>query len=149
MKQLPILRSLQTSSDPQVSERSTRELTQVQQYKEQIRAATYPSVPGPAGNLLATRGVSAPSPTEPVSPKVTPAKFLHGKLVSVDCSGPPVATVIILEGPKTWKFRVANSKKAMVIGADQLSCDWQGQKVAINYRETGDGQGDLISLEIQ
>ena len=60
-----------------------------------------------------------------------------------------MATVIILEGPKTWKFRVANSKKAMVIGADQFSCDWQGQKVAINYRETGDGQGDLISLEIQ
>ena len=144
-----ILRSLQTSSDPQVAERSTRELTQVQQYKEQIRAATQPSVPGPAGNLLANRGASAPSPPEPVNPKVTPAKFLHGKLLSVDCSGLPVATVIILEGPKTWKFRVANSKKAMVIGADQFSCDWQGQKVAINYRETGDGQGDLISLEIQ
>jgi hypothetical protein len=82
------------------------------------------------------------------TPKVVPAKFLHGKLLSVDCSGLPVATLTLLAGPKIWTLRVADSKKAIVIGADQMSCDWKGQKVAVNYRETGDGQGDLISLEV-
>jgi hypothetical protein len=45
-------------------------------------------------------------------------------------------------------MRTANSK-AVVIGADQISCDWKNQKVAVNYRQTGEGQGDIISLEVQ
>jgi len=36
-----------------------------------------------------------------------------------------------------------------VIGADTFSCDWKDQKVAVNYRQTGEGEGDLISLELQ
>jgi hypothetical protein len=56
---------------------------------------------------------------------------------------------MILAGSTTWSMRAANSNKAIVIGADQISCDWKNQKVAVNYRETGDRQADIISLEVQ
>ncbi len=99
------------------------------------------------------RTPSAPSEPEPGTPHVTgvigAAKFLHGKLLSVDCSAPPAATLTILAGSTTWSMRAANSNKAIVIGADQISCDWKNQKVAVNYRETGDRQADIISLEVQ
>ena len=56
---------------------------------------------------------------------------------------------MILAGCTTWKMHVANTSKAVVIGADQFSCDWKSQRVAVNYRETGEGEADIISLEIQ
>jgi hypothetical protein len=37
----------------------------------------------------------------------------------------------------------------ILIGADQFSCAWNKQKVAVNYRETGADSGSIISLEIQ
>jgi hypothetical protein len=46
-------------------------------------------------------------------------------------------------------MRIADSNKAIIIGADRISCDWINQKVAVNYNETGDSRGDVISLEIQ
>jgi len=42
-----------------------------------------------------------------------------------------------------------DKSKLIVIGADALSCDWQNRKVATNYRGKGDGQGELVSLELQ
>jgi hypothetical protein len=74
---------------------------------------------------------------------------LQGKLLAVDCSAAPAAVLTIAQGAKTWKMRAANRASTIVIGADQFSCDWTNQKVAVNYRETGDGQGEIISLEIQ
>jgi tetratricopeptide (TPR) repeat protein len=150
---ISVLRMLQSSGDPQIVSRSTEELAQVQRYKEQARAAAQPSTQSIAGESLMVRTPSAPSEPEPGTPHVTgvigAAKFLHGKLLSVDCSAPPAATLTILAGSTTWSMRAANSNKAIVIGADQISCDWKNQKVAVNYRETGDRQADIISLEVQ
>jgi hypothetical protein len=67
----------------------------------------------------------------------------------VDCSSPPAAVLTVLSGSTTWKMRAPNSSKAIVIGADQISCDWKNQKVAVNYREKAQGEGDIISLELQ
>jgi hypothetical protein len=36
-----------------------------------------------------------------------------------------------------------------VIGADRFSCAWSKQRVALNYRTTGDGAGNVISIEVQ
>jgi tetratricopeptide (TPR) repeat protein len=145
-----ILRALQTCGDPQIAARSSEELAQVQTYKEQARAAALTSTHDIAGESLITRGSSPPSEAGSGSPQIAgAAKFLHGKLLSVDCSSPPGMILAILAGSTTWRMRVANSGKAIVIGADQISCDWRNQKVAVNYRETGDGQGDIISLELQ
>src|SRR5256885_11064936 len=145
---ISVLRMLQSSGDPQIVSRSTEELAQVQRYKEQARAAAQPSTQSIAGESLMVRTPSAPSEPEPGTPHVTgvigAAKFLHGKLLSVDCSAPPAATLMILAGSTTWSMRAANSNKAIVIGADQISCDWKNQKVAVEYRENRDRQAHII-----
>jgi tetratricopeptide (TPR) repeat protein len=150
---MSVLRVLQSSGNPQIASRSTEELTQVQRYKEQARSTAQPSTQPVTGESLIVRSPSTPSEPEPGSPKIAgvtgAAKFLHGKLLSVDCSSPPAATLTILAGSTTWNMHAANSSKAIVIGADQISCDWKNQKVAVNYRETGDRQADIISLEVQ
>ncbi len=148
---MSILHTLQNSGDPQVSQRSAVELARVQQYREQIRTSTQPPTSGFADKPILTiepastvSGQESPSPTHAGA-----ARFLKGTLVSVDCAKLPAATLMVLAGRTTWKMRVSNSTKAVVIGADQFSCDWKNQKVAVNYRETSEGEGDIISLEIQ
>ena len=32
---------------------------------------------------------------------------------------------------------------------DNLSCGWTNQRVALNYRETADGEGNVATVEIQ
>lgn len=40
-------------------------------------------------------------------------------------------------------------KHLVVIGADQFSCSWSGRRVAVNYRQTQPGRGELVSLELE
>jgi hypothetical protein len=88
-----------------------------------------------------------------VIPAVAPAsgttKFMKGKLLSVDCSSPPTAFIRVATGVKTWKMRVADTKHAIVIGADNFSCSWSNQAVALNYRVSGDSEGSVVSIELQ
>lgn len=148
---ISILRTLQNSGDPQVAQRSAVELGRVLQYREQIRTATQPVTTRSAGNAL-LRSDSASTVVEQEIQGSThegAAKFLKGTLLSVDCAKLPAATLMILAGRTTWKMHIANSTKAVVIGANQFSCDWKSQRVAVNYRATGETEGDIISLEIQ
>ena len=46
-------------------------------------------------------------------------------------------------------MQVADNKHALVIGADGFSCSWNKQKVALNYHETGDAAGNVVSIEVQ
>jgi tetratricopeptide (TPR) repeat protein len=148
---ISVLRALQNSGDPQVAQRSAVELGRVQQFREQMRAAIPSPTSGLAGNpLLTTDLASAVSDQGSQSPRQAgAARFLKGTLLSVDCAKLPAATLMILAGRTTWKMRVANRGRAVVIGADQFSCDWKNQRVAVNYHETGEGEGNIISLEIQ
>jgi hypothetical protein len=67
----------------------------------------------------------------------------------VDCSTPPLASLTIVSGAKSWKVNVADRSHVILIGANEFSCEWKMKKVAVNYRETSEGEGDVISLEIQ
>jgi tetratricopeptide (TPR) repeat protein len=78
-----------------------------------------------------------------------PPRFLKGKLVKVDCSAPPAAVLTVTSAAKTWKMKVADTRAAVVIGADSFSCAWSNQTVALNFHETGDGEGTVMSVEIQ
>jgi hypothetical protein len=35
----------------------------------------------------------------------------------------------------------------VLIGVDQFDCGWRNTAVSINYRSSGELQGDLVSLE--
>jgi Flp pilus assembly protein TadD len=142
-----ILEDLKNSRDPEVVERSTHELERVQDYRRQLREQEQARTPG---NQTGTGGhISLGEPELVQSKPAQPARFLKGKLLAVDCSAAPAAVLTIAQGAKTWKMRATNRASTIVIGADQFSCDWTNRKVAVNYRETGDGQGEIISLEIQ
>jgi len=46
-------------------------------------------------------------------------------------------------------MQVRDSKHVLVLGADEFSCSWKKQKVALNYRATGDTAGSVVSIEVQ
>lgn len=99
--------------------------------------------------LHSTDSSSANEEPKPVNLPSVPANFLKGKLVKVDCSAVPTAVLTVVSGTKTWKMKVADTRHAIVIGADNFSCDWTNQKVALNYHATGDTEGSVMSVEIQ
>ena len=74
---------------------------------------------------------------------------MKGVLISVDCSAAPAATLTISSSGKKWKMLAPQSNKLILIGADEFSCSWKGRKVSVNYRKSGDDQGNLVSLEFE
>ena len=90
---------------------------------------------------------------EPAKIDRRPIKFLKGTLVSVACAQDSSALLhvaaTVASSQRVWSFATANRDKLVLMGADTFSCDWKNQRVAVNYRESSAGQGDLVSLEIQ
>ena len=82
-------------------------------------------------------------------PDKRPSQYLKGKLVTVDCSQSPAATLTIASGARTVKLRTGDFKSLLLIGADQFSCEWRDRSVSVNYKAAGQGAGDLVSLEIR
>ncbi len=151
-----VLETLRKSSDPEVVQRASEAITQAQEVKSAMQAA-------PAGESLVRRDVtevsnngslriertSKPEDNVQVVPNTAPVNFLKGTVVSVDCSLVPAATLTVLSGAKTWTMQVRDSKHVLVLGADEFSCSWKKQKVALNYRATGDAAGSVVSIEVQ
>ncbi len=79
----------------------------------------------------------------------SPAEFIRGKLEAVDCSASPEAVLTVVSGAKTLKLHARDHALVIVIGADKFSCEWTNQKVAVNYRETTEDSGEIISIELQ
>ena len=87
---------------------------------------------------------------QPDSPEdKRPMKFLKGRLVAVDCSQAPAATLTVTAQTATLKLRTANYKSMVLIGADDFSCDWHDRQVTVNYKPVGAKNGDLVSLEVR
>ncbi len=78
-----------------------------------------------------------------------PPRFVKGKVVCVDCSTSPGATLILTAGARTLKLHVPDTRHVIVIGADAFSCAWTNQKLAVNYVETSPGEGQVVSVEVQ
>jgi tetratricopeptide (TPR) repeat protein len=94
------------------------------------------------------------SPDAPAVPQIPmidtrPVKFAKGTLLSVDCSKAPLATLKVLVAGKKLDLLTEDFKSLVVVGASEPSCEWHDVHVAINYKASKDGQGDLVSLELQ
>jgi tetratricopeptide (TPR) repeat protein len=83
------------------------------------------------------------------APDTRPTQFLKGKLLRVDCSQPPVATMTVSNGTKTLKLHVADVKSLVIIGADEFSCEWRDRDVTVNYKPGGGSDGDVVSVELR
>jgi len=156
---IALLRPLQRTETPQLAAQASERLQQAEAMKQAMAAGVHIVMPGEkAIQRVASKQLSnAPAQVEttaqaeivPVAAPQGPPKFLKGKLVSVDCSAPPAAILTVMSGSKTWKMKVSDSKHVIVIGADDFSCSWADQKVAVNYHETGEGEGSVMTVELQ
>ena len=157
---IQLLKGLQGSRNPEVAMRASQSLAAAESFQEMQAAGRrrivtasvpvnriapdHPADPQEAGELNAKSEVALPTSQTPAV-----VRFLKGKVTGVDCSAAPSAVVNVLSGTKTWKMHVRDTNHAILIGADKFSCGWMNQKVAINYRDRSDGDGDIISLEVQ
>ena len=145
------LQALRGTDNPGLAQRVEAALQQAQQFQEAMKAA------GPNGLVIRrsddesdTESDDAEPPKGSSSTPKVPAKFLKGTLTNADCTTtPPSVLLTVTSGKNTWKMMVPDRNHMVLIGADEFSCTWNKEKVAVNYRETAEGQGSVISLEIQ
>ncbi len=147
-----ILLTLQKSGSPEIASRAGISLGQALEYRDAIKASG--ANPPQDDHELRTRGAT---PVEtPISGAATtivvnksPVRFLKGVIKAVECSSPTSATLMVVAGTKSWEMQVADRKHVPLIGTDEFSCSWNRQKVALNYRPTGNLAGSVVSIEIQ
>ena len=155
---IAILPSLLHPSNPALSIRATELLAQAQEMKRAIASGRKVIVnqnvlsgeaplPHETNNSVGAQGQTDKAPGASVAN--SPTHFVKGKVVRVDCSVVPTAVLSVAAGPKALKLRVSDTKHVIVIGADAFSCGWASKNIAVNYRETGENQGDVISVELQ
>jgi tetratricopeptide (TPR) repeat protein len=151
-----LLRGLAGSGNPEVASRANAALAQAESFKQQSKSfrpqieirrsenveAARDQAGIPEGKVEAAIQVDAPPPSLPV-------RFIKGKLAAVDCSAAPQALLSVVAGGRSLKLHIGDSKHLVLIGADEFSCDWKNKNVALNYRERQDGDGDVVSLEVQ
>ena len=174
-----VFQRLKDSDDPLVSVAANKNLELIAQYKSGTAHIVTNhkdyttekewgtgAQPVQSGIKVENRGedevrVDSPAPPpvvvvrkqEPAKIDRRPIKFLKGTLVSVACAQDSSALLhvaaTVASSQRVWSFATANRDKLVLMGADTFSCDWKNQRVAVNYRESSAGQGDLVSLEIQ
>ena len=152
-----LLNRLKDSPDSDISsaaQQDLRDLPMLKKYgvapqKKKESEASQPAVVSNNTDEDATGGDhSQPSSTE-VGPDLRKTQFLRGKLLSVDCSQPPVAVVRLSSATKTVKLRTDDYRSLLVIGAGAFSCDWKNIPAEVNYKAGGKADGDLVSLELR
>jgi len=160
-----LLNRLKASQNPQVAHAARKDLEDLPTLKKYgvLPQAEAPGVEASAKHSAGqskqnsqqadsdsdTDSESSPTPAADPKPDTRPIKFLKGTLVSVDCSKTPAAVLTVSSAGTTLKLRTADYKSLLLIGTDAFSCGWQRQTVMVNYKASGKGSGDLVSLELQ
>ncbi len=153
---IALLRILAGSGNPTVASHAIAALAEAERFKEQLVSFRPQIESRPAEDVESVRN-SASLPDGKIESAIqveestpsTPVRFIKGKLAGVDCSAAPHALLSVVSGGRSLKMHVGDSNHVIVIGADEFSCAWKNKSVAVNYRERQDGEGDVVSLEIQ
>ncbi|MGE5073904.1 MAG: tetratricopeptide repeat protein [Anaerolineae bacterium] len=146
---LGLYRALTKSSDPAVAARASEGVSRIERMQAAIKeAATRPpmalaSADAPSGPPES--GTGSPAGSRPASA----VKFLKGTIVKVDCTSSPGATLTLSSAGNTWSMQVRDTHYVLVMGTDGFSCGWSKQKAALNFRETSEFAGTVVSIEIQ
>jgi tetratricopeptide (TPR) repeat protein len=152
-----LLQELQNSHQPNLAMRATQIIEEAQEMKRALDSGENVVVNGDV-RVEAEQPAAAPEKEEesnakPVKvvtlPAQTTPRFVKGKLVNVNCSAAPGAMLEVVVGVRPLRLHVGDTKNVLVMGADTFSCAWTNERVAVNYRETGEGVGEVISVEIQ
>jgi tetratricopeptide (TPR) repeat protein len=142
------------SSNPEVATQANQLLQQVKEYQARTTTTTATATTASPSSVVYLNGPPRQPTVESETEKAPPTtsvqmSYIKGVLVGVDCSAPPAAVLIVTSGAKTWKLKVADSEKVVLIGADKFSCSWNHKKVALNFSPTAADEGKVVSLEIQ
>jgi tetratricopeptide (TPR) repeat protein len=144
-----ILQNLANSMNPEIAARARQGLKQATLVKEQtgrLELRVEKDTEGRPENGKARPEGASGLKTVVVLPAM---HFIKGKVIAVDCTESPRAVLTVAVGEKSIRLHVADGAHVVVIGADEFSCDWAGKMVAVNYHERADGEGDVVSVEIQ
>src|SRR5258708_1836989 len=150
-----VLERLRLSSNPQISSPAKKELNDMPflkkfgvppqdetTHRESITANTQKRE-----NVEDEDTEEKPAPVVEAPVDKRPVQFLKATLVSVDCSQPPAAVLIVAEGNKMLRLRAADYKSLAVIGSGGFSCEWKDLAVNINYKAGGKMGVGLVSIE--
>jgi len=150
-----LLQSLKHSPQPNVAIRAQRVLEEAREMKQAMDAG-HPVVINNGVRVETERpadpqaqGEAAAQTEVKTLPAQSTPKFVKGKLVNVECTASPGALVNVTASGKPLKLHVGDTRHVLVMGADSFSCKWSELNVAVNYRETSDGTGELMSIELQ
>ncbi len=149
---IAIFRRLAGSINPEVAMRASTALAQAENFKAQAQEFHLQIERSGRDDAQPNRDSQDTSTaTSPVvlPPASVPVRFVKGKLVGVDCSGAPQAVLSLTAGSRSLKLHVRDTAHAIVIGADEFSCAWKNINMAVNYRQRADGEGDVVSVEVQ
>jgi len=159
---IAIYQNLAHSADPEIALRASQSLEQAIQFKEQmgrvgLQAEREPGQSPPLQLNVRRKADESPVDQQPRPEEVieqktavpAPVHFIKGKLMAVDCSGAPQAVLTVTSGARSIKVHIRDKAHVLLIGADEFSCDWKNRNVAVNYRERPDGDGDVVSVELQ
>jgi tetratricopeptide (TPR) repeat protein len=152
-----LLDRLKDSSVPQISQTARKSLDDLptlkkygvlpQSASEAASTNTPQAVTSGDSEEAASTQTEAP-PAEPV-PDRRKVQFVRGRLMKVDCSQTPLATLTVKTNSRTLKLRTIDYKSLLVVGADEFSCEWTDRAVIANYKAGGKADGDLVSIEVQ
>ena len=144
-----LLKALMNSHDPVVVANAQNYLQMVQTQRN-FEAAHRAQASGPPPMQSFQPDTGGDSDTKTLAPEPPGSiQFLKGKIVKVDCSNAPAATVGVVVGKKLWAMTTPDRNKLILIGVESFSCDWQNRTAAMNFHPTAENAGQLVSLELQ
>jgi len=151
---IALLQNLSNSANPEVANLARNSLAQAETLKGQMKSGMRIVVRNSRNAEVTSSASNVPSKPaaveiQTIPPPTTQVRFVKGKLASVDCSAPPEALLTVVSGSRSVKIHIRDSAHVVLIGADAFSCDWKNKAVAVNYRERENGDGDVVSLEVQ
>jgi tetratricopeptide (TPR) repeat protein len=142
-----LLDRLKSSSDPQIAAdaaQGSSDLALIRKYGIAPRRTAAAAKAPPPMKLEEEQRKPEESP-----PDTRKTLFAKGRIVSVDCSHAPAATLTLAAGNRTLKLHVADTKTLLLIGSDGFSCAWKGQRATANFKAGASNEGDLVSLEVE
>lgn len=155
---MDVLAKLEESDDPAVVAQARQQMEQAKEWKkspltqlaaEEAAQNVNNKWGPPAGTSNAEEKQLEEAQNGEGESDKRPLRFLKGTVAAADCSTKPGALLTVVSAKKSYKLRVRDLRKLVLIGADNFSCTDLHYKVAVNYRESGPTTGEVISVEVE
>jgi len=152
-KARPLLQRLEGSTQPEVAAYAHKALQTLGAEPQQPASVTAreqitaPQWRDPKAEAEAAQAVAREDKPKP-APKPDRIDFMKGEVIGIDCSKSPMVTVTFASKGRTWQMYAPDVRKLLLIGEENFSCSWTNRQASVNFKQTGAGKGEMISLEL-